>query len=83
MGNSDIALFVYNHQKCHGSIGYVTSEHKHSGQADRVLKARAERKAQARVKRIEFNRKVTCLHGETPSVSPCRQVEQTEWAQAA
>lgn len=76
-------IYIYNHERYHGSIGYVTPDQKHTGQADNILNARSERKCQARVKRIEFNRKVTCLHGETPSVSPCRQVEQTEWAQAA
>ncbi len=75
-------IYIYNYKRYHGSIGYVTPEQKHTGQANNILRARAERRYQARVKRFEFNRKVTCLHGETSIVSPCRQVEHTKWAQA-
>jgi len=71
-------IYIYNHERYHGSIGYVTPEQKHSGQADNILKARAERKRQARVKRIEFNRNQNCLF-----VYSYRQVDQTEWAKAA
>ena len=71
-------IYIYNHERYHGSIDYVTPEQKHSGQADRVLKARAERKRQARLIRIEFNRNQNCL-----SVDSYRQVDQTEWAKAA
>ena len=42
------------------------------------FKARAERRRQARVKRIEFNRNQNCLHEDS-----YRQVDQTEWAKAA
>jgi len=71
-------IYIYNHERYHGSIDYVTPEQKHSGQADRVLKARAERKRQARLIRIEFNRNQNCL-----SVDSYRQVDQIEWAKAA
>jgi len=77
-GIIDKFIYIYNHERYHGSIGYVTPEQKHSGQADRVLKARAERKRQARLIRIEFNRNQNCL-----SVDSYRQVDQTEWAKAA
>ena len=71
-------IYIYNHERYHGSIDYVTPEQKHSGQADRILKARAERKRQARLIRIEFNRNQNCL-----GVDSSRQVDQTEWAKAA
>jgi hypothetical protein len=56
----------------------LTPEEKHSGQADSILKARAERRRQARVKRIEFNRNQNCLHQDS-----YRQVDQIEWSKAA
>jgi len=71
-------IHIYNYKRYHGSIGYVTPEQKHTGQADNILKARAERRRQARVKRIEFNRNQNCLHEDC-----YRQVDQTEWAKAA
>ena len=71
-------IYIYNYKRYHGSIGYVTPEQKHSGQADNILKARAERRRQARVKRIEFNRNQICLYEDS-----YRQVDQTEWAKAA
>jgi transposase InsO family protein len=71
-------IYIYNHQRYHGSIDYVTPEQKHTGQADNIIKARAERKRQARQKRIEFNRSQNCLYEDF-----YRQVGQTEWAQAA
>ncbi|GAI73485.1 unnamed protein product, partial [marine sediment metagenome] len=42
------------------------------------LKARAERRRHARVKRIKFNRNQICLYEDF-----YRQVDQTEWAKAA
>jgi len=71
-------IHIYNYKRYHGSIGYVTPEQKHTGQADNILKARAERRRQARVKRIEFNRNQICLYEDC-----YRQVDQTEWAKAA
>jgi putative transposase len=71
-------IHIYNYKRYHGSIGYVTPEQKHTGQADNILKARAERRRQARVKRIEFKRNQNCLHEDC-----YRQVDQTEWAKAA
>jgi putative transposase len=71
-------IYIYNYKRYHGSIGYVTPEQKHTGQADNILKARAERKHQAREKRIEFNRNKNSLF-----VYSYRQVDQTEWAKAA
>jgi len=71
-------IYIYNYKRYHGSIGYVTPEQKHTGQADNILKARAERRRQARVKRIEFNRNQICLYEDS-----YRQVDQTEWAKAA
>ena len=70
-------IYIYNYKRYHGSIGYVTPEQKHTGQADNILKARAERRRQARVKRIECNRNQICLHEDS-----YRQIDQTEWAKA-
>jgi len=80
-------IYIYNYKRYHGSIGYVTPEQKHTGQADNILKARAERRRQARVKRIEFNRNQICLYEDSyRQACLCvarRQVDQTEWAKAA
>ena len=46
----------YNTQRHHGPIGYVTPEQKHSGQAEKILEARAERKREARLRRLTRNR---------------------------
>ncbi len=46
----------YNTQRYHGAIGYVTQEQKHSGQAEKILEARAERKRKARLRRLTRNR---------------------------
>ena len=46
----------YNTQRYHGAIGYVTPEQKHSGQAEKILEARAERKRKARQRRLTRNR---------------------------
>lgn len=46
----------YNTERYHGMIGYVTPEQKHSGKAEKILKARAERKKEARRLRMEFHR---------------------------
>jgi transposase InsO family protein len=61
-------VIVYNTERYHGAIGYVTPEQKHSGQAEDILKARAERKRLARLNRLKINR---------------GHVSQTELAQAA
>jgi putative transposase len=50
-------VIVYNTQRYHGAIGYVTPEQKHTGQAEEILKKRAERKCLARLHRLEVNRK--------------------------
>ncbi len=71
-------IYIYNYKRYHGSIGYVTPEQKHTGKADNILKARAERRRHARVKRIKFNRNQICLYEDF-----YRQVDQTEWAKAA
>ena len=80
-------IYIYNYKRYHGSIGYVTPEQKHTGQADNILKARAERKCQAREKRIEFNRNQNCLslvfYTQACLCVARRQVDQTEWAEAA
>jgi transposase InsO family protein len=49
-------IIVYNTQRYHGAIGYVTPEQKHSGQAEQILKARSERKRLARLHRLKLNR---------------------------
>lgn len=49
-------VVVYNTRRYHGAIGYLTPEQKHSGQAEEILRARAERKRLARLKRLEINR---------------------------
>jgi len=64
----DQFIMVYNTQRYHGAIGYVTPEQKHSGQAEEILKARAKRKRLARLRRLEINR---------------QQVSQLELVQAA
>lgn len=50
-------VIIYNTQRYHGRIGYVTPEQKHSGQAEEILIARAERKRRARLNRLNSNRK--------------------------
>jgi len=52
-------VIVYNTQRYHGAIGYVTPEQKHTGQAEEILKARAERKRLARLYRLKVNREST------------------------
>lgn len=47
---------VYNTQRYHGAIGYVTPEQKHSGKDNEILEARAERKRLARLRRLNKNR---------------------------
>ena len=59
---------VYNTLRYHGAIGYVTPEQKHTGQAEQVLKERAERKRLARLHRLKVNR---------------QSVSQIEWKKAA
>jgi putative transposase len=61
-------VIVYNSQRYHGAIGYVTPEQKHTGQAERILKERFERKHLARLHRLNVNRK---------------SVNQSEWRKAA
>ena len=61
-------VIVYNTQRYHGAIGYVTPEQKHSGQAEEILKARSERKRLARLHRLNVNRE---------------PVSQMEWKKAA
>jgi transposase InsO family protein len=61
-------VIVYNTERYHGAIGYVTPEQKHSGQAQQILKLRTERRRLARLSRLQRNR---------------QQVSQTELAQAA
>lgn len=59
---------VYNTQRYHGAIGYVTPEQKHTGQAEEILKERSERKRLARLHRLKVNR---------------QPVSQIEWKKAA
>lgn len=61
-------VLVYNTQRYHGGIGYVTPEQKHSGRAEEILRTRSKRKRLARLHRLKVNRE---------SVSP------TEWRKAA
>ena len=49
----------YNTERYHGAIDYVTPEQKHSGQAEEILKARTQRKEQARLKRMEYHKAQT------------------------
>ena len=49
----------YNTERYHGAIDYVTPAQKHSGQAEDILKARTQRKEQARLKRIEYHKAQT------------------------
>ncbi len=46
----------YNAIRYHGAIDYVTTEQKHTGKADLILKERAERKRSARLNRLRINR---------------------------
>jgi putative transposase len=50
-------VIVYNTQRYHGAIDYVTPEQKHTGQAEQILQDRAERKRLARLHRLNINRK--------------------------
>jgi putative transposase len=61
-------IIVYNTQRYHGAIGYVTPEQKHTGQAEQILKERAERKRLARLHRLNVNR---------------QSVSHLEWKKAA
>jgi putative transposase len=61
-------VIVYNTQRYHGAIGYVTPEQKHTGQAEGILKERSERKRLARLHRLNVNR---------------QSVSQIEWKKAA
>ena len=61
-------VIVYNAQRYHGTIGYVTPEQKHSSQAEEILKARSERKRLARLHRLKVNHE---------------PVSQIEWKKAA
>lgn len=61
-------VVVYNTQRYHGAIGYVTPHQKHSGQAEEILNARAERKCLARLRRLRVNR---------------QSLSQREWQKAA
>ena len=56
--NSIISQFiiVYNRQRYHGAIGYVTPHQKHTCQDRKILKARGERKCVARLHRLQVNR---------------------------
>ena len=65
---SPFSLVVYNTQRYHGAIGYVTPEQKHTGQAEWILNERSERKRLARLHRLNINRK---------------SVSQIEWKKAA
>jgi transposase InsO family protein len=64
----DQFITIYNTQRYHGAIGYVTPEQKHTGQADAILKERSERKRLARLHRLNVNR---------------QSVSQIEWKKAA
>lgn len=48
-------VVVYNTQRYHGAIGYVTPHQKHYGQAEEILNARAKRKCLARLRRLRVN----------------------------
>jgi len=61
-------VIVYNTQRYHGAIGYVTPEQKHTGQAEDILMARAERKRLTLLHRLKVNRE---------------SVSQIEWKKAA
>ena len=61
-------IAVYNTQRYHGAIGYVTPEQKHTGEAEQILKERSERKRMARLHRLNINR---------------HSVGQSEWKKAA
>jgi len=61
-------VVVYNTQRYHGAIGYVTPEQKHTGQSESILNERSERKRLARLHRLNVNR---------------QSVSQLEWKKAA
>lgn len=54
-------IVFYNTERCHGRIGYVTPEQMHTGKAEEILRARAERKRRARQNRLEVNRELVSL----------------------
>jgi putative transposase len=49
-------IIVYNTQRYHGAIGYVTPHQKHAGQDRKILEARRKRKCVARLHRLQVNR---------------------------
>ncbi len=51
-------IHYYNNKRYHGSIGYVTPSQMHNGEAEAILDERAKRKAEARIIRLEVNRKL-------------------------
>jgi len=61
-------VVVYNTERYHSAIGYVTPEQRHNGQAQQILQQRAERRRQAQLLRLEVNRQC---------------VSQIEWREAA
>ncbi len=57
-----LGIFIdyYNSKRYHGSIGYVTPFQMHSGDAERVLEERRQRKEKARIRRLEVNGAAIC-----------------------
>ena len=53
-----IASFLehYNHRRYHGAIGYVTPQQRHTGEDQRILHARQQRKKQTRQRRLDIHR---------------------------
>lgn len=47
---------VYNTERLHGGIGYVTPEQKHNGLAEKILDERRKKKANARINRLTANK---------------------------
>lgn len=51
-------IYIYNNIRYHGAIGYVTPQQKHSGEAEKILSLRAERRKLARERRLKINREL-------------------------
>ncbi len=51
-------IHYYNNKRYHGSIGYVTPSQMHNAEAEAILNERTKRKAEARIIRLKFHRKL-------------------------
>lgn len=74
-------ITYYNTQRYHGSIGYVTPEQMHNGQAELILTERKIRKEIARKMRLSINRQHNQIN--LPASTHSTAIQAETWAQAA